>query len=122
MADDGFQVVTSRRPKSKTSKVKSTPSNVSSKSRKVSPQASTNTPTVESRSNKTYQSKVKPKFVQNSLRVTKLPSSITQDDLLTHFQQVCPVDSVKMGKYNSAFINFSSYSKGKVLFYFISSC
>ena len=120
VAGDGFQVVQTRRKPSQTSKKpqKSVIKSKSSNNKSYSVPNTTRTPGKPALPTPTPTT-IDKKLIQNSLRVTKLHSSITKDDLLTHFKQVSPVDSVKMAKFNSAYINFASHAKGKLLFFYI---
>ena len=105
---DGFQIVPPRGKKSTVKKKQK--SNTRNSYVSPSPAKPKETTQVEK--------KVTQKNTQNSLRATKLKSHITEEQLLLHFQQASPVDSVKIptskaGKpLGFAYINFSSHARG----------
>ena len=58
------------------------------------------------------------KLVQTTLRVTKLPSTCAENDLLNFFQQSTPVESLKITRSRVAYVNFTSNENGNDFFMF----
>lgn len=125
---DGFQVVKSRNTKKPNKPVRYGNQKNYSKQKPSVPKQQNQSPVEgqtqvnKTNSNQNESRPINPnsfkKNTQNSLRVTKLKTFITEDQLRNHFEQVSPVDTVKIPKNKAgntmgyAFINFSSHDKG----------
>ena len=65
-----------------------------------------------------YTTQSNEKLVQTTLRVTKLPSTCAENDLLNFFQQSTPVESLKITRSRVAYVNFTSNENGNDFFMF----